>query len=89
MEEFKIYTVSDGDIEYLRKYEKNVYSNKINHRTHQKVFVRKNQAKIYNNAKLLYKQKLSNDLSAGYVKSTLDYKYLEFLCDNFTNNVSL
>lgn len=47
------------------------------------IFIRKNREKIATNAKLLYKQKTSNDLSAGYVKSALDYKALEVLCDSF------
>ena len=35
------------------------------------------------NAKLLYKQKTENDLSAGYVKAALEYKALEKLCRDF------
>ena len=35
------------------------------------------------NAKLLYKQKTENDLSAGYVKAALEYKALEKLCEDF------
>lgn len=41
------------------------------------IFIRKNQAKILANAQLLYKQKSENDLSAGYVKTALEYKALE------------
>ena len=47
------------------------------------IFIRKNREKIDSNAKLLYKQKLANDTTAGYVKSALDYKALEVLCDLF------
>lgn len=47
------------------------------------IFIRKNQARILANAQLLYKQKSENDLSAGYVKTALDYKALEKLCTNF------
>ena len=43
------------------------------------IFIRKNREKIDSNAKLLYKQKLANDTTAGYVKSALDYKSLEEL----------
>ena len=47
------------------------------------IFIRKNREKIEANAKLLYKQKASNDTTAGYVKSALDYLALESLCDTF------
>ncbi len=47
------------------------------------IFIRKNQDKIHANAKLLYKQKTENDLSAGYVKAALEYKALEKLCGKF------
>ena len=47
------------------------------------IFIRKNQDKILSNAKLLYKQKAENDLSAGYVKVALEYKALEKLCRSF------
>ena len=47
------------------------------------IFIRKNQDKIHANAKLLYKQKTENDLSAGYVKAALEYKALEKLCRDF------
>ena len=39
MEEFKIYSVSDAYIDYLRQYEPNVYSNKVGNRTHTRKFV--------------------------------------------------
>ncbi len=47
------------------------------------IFIRKNQEKILANAKLLYKQKAENDLSAGYVRAALEYKDLEKLCRDF------
>lgn len=47
------------------------------------IFIRKNREKIVANAKLLYKQKAANDTTAGYVKSALNYKALEMLCDSF------
>ena len=180
MEQFKLYSVSDEYVEWLRKDFPNVYSNKINSRTHTRkylgvvlqigqynyyvpmsspkdsdyqiagankvikksivpiirivvknsagekelkgtlrishmipvpeselelydlenesddtykdlvqnemIFIRKNREKIDSNAKLLYKQKIANDTTAGYVKSALDYKALEVLCDLFKEN---
>ena len=177
MDEFKLYSVSDEYVEWLRKDFPNVYSNKINSRTHTRkylgvvlqvgqynyyvpmsspkdsdyqiagsnkvikksivpiirivvknsagekelkgtlrishmipvpeselelydlenesddtykdliqnemIFIRKNREKIDSNAKLLYRQKIANDTTAGYVKSALDYKALEVLCDLF------
>lgn len=177
MEQFKLYSVSDEYVEWLRKDFPNVYSNKINSRTHTRkylgvvlqigrynyympmsspkdsdyqiagankvikksivpiirivvknsagekelkgtlrvshmipvpeselelydlenesddtykdlvqnemIFIRKNRKKIDSNAKLLYKQKVANDTTAGYVKSALDYPALEVLCDLF------
>ena len=177
MEQFKLYSVSDEYVEWLRKDFPNVYSNKINSRTHTRkylgvvlqigcynyyvpmsspkdsdyqvagdnkvikksivpivrivvknsvgekelkgtlrishmipvpeselelydlenesddtykdlvqnemIFIRKNREKIDSYAKLLYKQKITNDTTAGYVKSALDYKALEGLCDLF------
>ena len=47
------------------------------------IFIRKNREKIVANAKLLYKQKTLKDTTAGYVRSALDYKALEELCDEF------
>lgn len=38
---------------------------------------------IRKNAHLIYKQKMENDPSAGYVKSALDYKLLEKLCSDY------
>lgn len=177
MEQFKLYSVSDEYVEWLRKDFPNVYSNKINSRTHTRkylgvvlqigqynyyvpmsspkdsdyqiagavkvikksivpiirivvknsagekelkgtlrishmipvpeselelydlenesddtykdlvqnemIFIRKSRKKIASNAKLLYKQKATNDTTAGYVKSALDYQALEVLCDLF------
>jgi len=177
MEQFKLYSVSDEYVEWLRKDFPNVYSNKINSRTHTRkylgvvlqigrynyyvpmsspkdsdyqiagatkvikksivpiirivvkssagekelkgtlrishmipvpeselelydlenesddtykdlvqnemIFIRKSREKIASNAKLLYKQKVANDTTAGYVKSALDYQALEVLCDLF------
>lgn len=48
------------------------------------IFIRKNQEKIRNNAEVLYKQKLENDTTAGYVKSALPYKELEELCKQYS-----
>lgn len=47
------------------------------------IFIRKSREKIASNAKLLYKQKVANDTTAGYVKSALDYQALEVLCELF------
>lgn len=47
------------------------------------IFIRKNREKIMANAKLLYKQKTTNDMTAGYVKAALDYHALEVSCDSF------
>ena len=49
------------------------------------IFIRKHKNKIANNAKVLYKQKLSGDTSAGYVKAALNYKELEKLCKEFSS----
>ena len=49
------------------------------------IFIRKNQDNNLANARLLYKQKAENDLSAGYVKSALEYKALEKLCRDFVS----
>ena len=172
MEEFKLYSVSDDYVEWLRKEFPNVYSNKINSRTHTRkylgvqyhyyvpmsspkdsdyqiagknkvikksivpiirivvknidgekelkgtlrishmipvsaselelydlenesdstykdlvhnemIFIRKHREKIISNAKVMYKQKASNDTTAGYVKSALDFQALEELCDRY------
>lgn len=48
------------------------------------IFIRKYKDKIASNAKLLYKQKQEGDITAGYVKSALDYKVLEELCKEYS-----
>ena len=47
------------------------------------IAIRKNSEKIIGNANLLYKQKIANDTTAGYVAAALDYKKLEDLCDKY------
>ena len=47
------------------------------------IFIRKNKKKIANNARVLYNQKQTGDMSAGYVKTALDYKKLEKLCKEY------
>ena len=37
------------------------------------IFIRKHREKIISNAKVMYKQKASNDTTAGYVKSALGF----------------
>ncbi len=44
------------------------------------IFIRKHREKIISNAKVMYNQKVSNDITAGYVKSALDFQALEGLC---------
>ena len=39
MQEFKIYSISDEYISYLRMYEPNVYSNKTGCRTHTRKYI--------------------------------------------------
>lgn len=51
------------------------------------IFIRKNQDKIKANARLLYKQKMEKDASAGYVTTALDYKALEEMCDEFIKHI--
>lgn len=58
----------------------NVYKDLIHS---EMLFIRKNKEKIASNALLLYKQKNTNDTSAKYVNVALDYKQLEYLCDQF------
>ncbi len=50
------------------------------------IFIRKNKEKILKNAQVMYKQKCENDTSAEYVKTALDYKQLEQLCDEYREN---
>ena len=66
----------DVDNETDQKY-KELIQNEI-------IFIRKHKEKIMSNANLLYKQKNENDKTAGYVKSALNYKELEALCDKFS-----
>ena len=47
------------------------------------LFIRKNQHKIIQNAKVLYKQKKENSPSIGYLKSTVDFSLLEKKHDEF------
>lgn len=47
------------------------------------IFIRKQREKIISNAKVMYKQKASNDTTAAYVKSALDFQALEELCDRY------
>ena len=49
------------------------------------IFIRKNADKIRANAELIYKQKMNNDESAGYVKSALNYIELERLCREYSS----
>ena len=72
--ELELYDMdADKDEEY-----KDLVKNEI-------IFIRKNKDKIIDYAKLIYKQKVSNDETAGYIKFALDYKLLEKLCDDFEN----
>lgn len=181
MEEFKIYSVTDKYVDYLRTKYPNVYSNKVNNRTHTRkyvgivmeiegfhyyipmsspkdtdyqiagsekvikksivpiirivvkntkgikelkgtirvshmipvpeselilydldnekdteykdlvqneiIFVRRNKDRIANNARLMYKQKVENDTTAGYVKFALDYKELEKMCEAYQKEI--
>ena len=50
------------------------------------IFIRKQSEKFMANAQLLYKQKKSNDQTAGYVKFALDYCKLEKLCDKYSEH---
>ena len=167
MEEFKLYSVSDDYVEWLRKDFPNVYSNKINSRTHTRKYlgvvlqigqylyyvpmsspkdsdyqiagankvikksivpiirivvknkdgekelkgtlrishmipVPTSELELYDLEnesdstykdlvhnemifirKVMYNQKVSNDTTAGYVKSALDFQALEVLCDKY------
>ena len=38
---------------------------------------------LYANAMMMYKQKVENNRTAGYVKSALEYKALERMCDEY------
>lgn len=50
----------------------------------QMIYIRKKKKKILSNAKLIYKQKKENDLTANYVKTALDFKSLEVKCDEYS-----
>ncbi|MGH4052360.1 MAG: type III toxin-antitoxin system ToxN/AbiQ family toxin [Clostridium sp.] len=47
------------------------------------VFIRKNKIKIESNAELMYKQKVTNDTTANYITTALDYRLLESKCNEF------
>ena len=47
------------------------------------IFIRKHRDRILGNAKLLYRQKNSNEECVGYVKSALPFKELEKMCDEY------
>lgn len=47
------------------------------------IFIRKNKDKIMKNAQVMYKQKMNQDESAGYIKSALPFKQLEEMSDSF------
>ena len=46
-------------------------------------YIRKNQEMIVKKALTLYQQKTTGNLSAAYIQSALDFKYLESLHDNY------
>lgn len=52
------------------------------------LFIRKNQKKILQNAKILYKQKSENNPSIGYLKSTVNFSILEQKHDEFVSKKS-
>ena len=68
-------TLYDIDNESDRRYKALIHKELI--------FIRKNQKKIKQNAKLLYKQKSENNSSIGYLKSTVDFRLLEQKHDEF------
>ena len=41
------------------------------------IFIRKHREKIISNAKVMYKQKVSNDTTAGYVNQRWIFKHLK------------
>jgi len=51
------------------------------------IFIRQNKVKIGNNAKVIYKQKLNEDETVGYIKSALNYKLLEEKCRQFVAEI--
>ena len=84
IDNFKIYSVSDKYIDYLRKRVPSetdlLYKDLVQEEI---IFIRKNKDKIRKNAELLYKQKNQGDMSAGYVKTALDYKKIEEICKEY------
>ncbi len=48
-------------------------------------YIRKNQEMIIKKAHTLYQQKITNNFSASYIQSALDFKYLEFLHDEYSS----
>ena len=81
MEDFKLRGSVSSLIFHYRKNEADgTYKDLVQN---EMIFIRKNREKIAFNAKLLYKQKTANDMTAGYVKAALDYQALEVLCDLF------
>ncbi len=50
------------------------------------IFIRKNAMKIKSYAELLYKQKKTNDETAGYVKIALDFVRMEELCRRYIDS---
>ena len=47
------------------------------------IFIRKNKDKIKKNAELMYKQKVTNDITANYINTALDYQLLESIHEEF------
>lgn len=46
-------------------------------------YIRKNQEMIIKKAHTMYQQKITNNFSASYIHSALDFKYLESLHDKY------
>ena len=89
MEDFKIYSVTDKYFVPMSSPKDSDYQLAGENKVLKKSIVpiirmtEKNSSKIENNAKLMYKQKVSNDETAGYVKAALDFAKLEKLCDEY------
>lgn len=93
MGELKLYSVTDDYISFLQSMYSNVYSNKQESRTHTRkykelvsdemIYIRKNRHRIIQNAEEVYHQKIHQDESAKYIKTALDFEWLEILCDMF------
>lgn len=47
------------------------------------IYIRKNRHRIIQNAEEVYHQKIHQDESAKYIKTALDFEWLEILCDMF------